>query len=197
LPSQLVQSCAIFTLLWMMLWTTIPLLSTLSSIVERSSRKEDLSNVEKNLGPKGSGYREQIAELVRQIAEEEQVPYFILDSLIHHESEYNPKALSKRGAIGLTQLMPKTARMLKVNPYDPEENVRGGARYLADMLKRFGNMDTALVAYNAGPSKVRRPPRQSIRYARSVQEFARKLAPWEPPTYEENPMTTVLRGFTK
>lgn len=72
------------------------------------------------------------------------------------ESGFDPRAVSPAGAVGLMQLMPATARALGVDPSDPSQNLAGGARYLAAQLGRFGRLDLALAAYNAGPSAVAR-----------------------------------------
>ncbi|MBN8189892.1 lytic transglycosylase domain-containing protein [Salipiger thiooxidans] len=74
---------------------------------------------------------------------------------IEIESAYNPRAVSRVGAIGLGQLMPSTARALGVDPYNWRENLDGSARYLALMLAEFGDVRLALAAYNAGPDAVR------------------------------------------
>jgi soluble lytic murein transglycosylase-like protein len=81
----------------------------------------------------------------------------LLSALIWQESRWNPRAVSRKGAIGLTQLMPGTARDLGVNPMDPLANLVGGARYLRLLLDRFdGDVERALAAYNAGPGRVSR-----------------------------------------
>jgi hypothetical protein len=71
------------------------------------------------------------------------------------ESAFKPDARSSVGAIGLGQLMPGTADLLGVDPHDPEDNLRGSARYLLAQLEDFGAADLALAAYNAGPEAVR------------------------------------------
>lgn len=80
----------------------------------------------------------------------------LLDALIIQESRYQIDAVSPKGAIGLTQLMPATAANLGVNSWSIADNIRGGARYLAAMLGRFGQVHLALAAYNAGPRAVTR-----------------------------------------
>lgn len=75
-------------------------------------------------------------------------------ALIWTESAFRPGAVSHAGALGLAQLMPTTARGLGVDPRDPLQNLDGGARYLRTQLDRFGRVDLALAAYNAGPNRV-------------------------------------------
>ena len=102
------------------------------------------------------------------------VPVELFDSLIVQESRYNPRALSPVGAIGLAQLMPGTARDLRVrDPWDVAENLSGGARYLRQQLDEFGAWHLALSAYNAGPGSVRRhrgvpPYRETTGYVRTI-----------------------------
>ncbi len=92
----------------------------------------------------------------RQAAQRHRVPEALFLRLIRQESGWNPRALSPKGAIGLAQLMPGTARLLRVDAHDPGENLKGGARYLRMMYDEFGSWRLALAAYNAGPEAVRR-----------------------------------------
>ena len=104
------------------------------------------------------GYREAIyLPLIREAELRYRLPRRLLQALIWAESRFNPLAVSPAGAAGLAQLMPATARELGVaNRHDPRENIEGGARYLRQMLDRFGSVHLALAAYNAGPGAVRK-----------------------------------------
>lgn len=95
------------------------------------------------------------------------IPPALFLRLVHQESRWRVRAVSPKGAIGLAQLMPATARMLGVNPWDPVQNLEGGARYLAAQYRRFRSWRLALAAYNAGPEAVARhggvPPYRETR----------------------------------
>ena len=78
----------------------------------------------------------------------------LMTAVVWSESDFVADAVSHAGAIGLAQLMPGTAEALGVDPYDPEQNLAGGARFLAEMLDRFGTPELALAAYNAGPTRL-------------------------------------------
>jgi soluble lytic murein transglycosylase-like protein len=98
----------------------------------------------------------QFAAALTQAASAANVSPTLLSALVWQESRWNPQAVSPKGAMGLTQLMPGTARDLGVNPADPIANLQGGARYLRQLLDQFdGNVEKALAAYNAGPARVR------------------------------------------
>ncbi len=82
----------------------------------------------------------------------------LIKAIIHIESGFNHKAVSRKGAEGLMQLMPETSRDLQVyNPFDPRQNIDGGTRYFRKMMDNFnGNISLSLAAYNAGPALVKR-----------------------------------------
>jgi len=83
------------------------------------------------------------------------LPRELVRSVMAAESGFVAEAVSRKGAIGLMQLMPETARDLGVDPHDPAQNVDGGVRYLRDLLLRYdGGLRHALAAYNAGPAAV-------------------------------------------
>lgn len=102
-----------------------------------------------------TGPSDQLKGMIESAALDHNLDPKLLDALVQVESSYNPGARSHVGAAGLTQLMPNTARDLGVtNPFDPAQNLQGGAKYLAQMLAQFGDLPRALAAYNAGPSAV-------------------------------------------
>ncbi|WP_281251253.1 lytic transglycosylase domain-containing protein [Novosphingobium mathurense] len=89
-----------------------------------------------------------------QVACEFGIPVDLMDAVVAHESGYNPNVISRAGAMGMMQIMPETARSLGLAfPWDPVANMRAGARYLRNQIYRFGRMDLALAAYNAGPER--------------------------------------------
>jgi len=105
------------------------------------------------------------------------VPPNILFALVMVESGGDPYAVSPAGAVGWTQLLPSTARALGVNPWDPWENLLGGARYLRQQYERFGRWDLALAAYNAGPGAVEKyggipPYKETINFVNKVLQMA-------------------------
>lgn len=93
-------------------------------------------------------------EVARAAARRHGIPEDLFLRLVTQESGWNPQALSSAGAIGLAQLMPDTAVLMGVDPQDSHANLDGGARYLAQQYRRFGNWRHALAAYNAGPEAV-------------------------------------------
>lgn len=96
------------------------------------------------------------AAMIERAAAKAGIDPKLLAALAWSESNFRPDAVSSAGALGMTQLMPATARGMGVDPLDPEQNLEGGARYLKVQLDRFGRVDHALAAYNAGPTAVRK-----------------------------------------
>ena len=121
-------------------------------------------------------------EVINTISDQHHLDPDFINSVIHAESGFNPRAVSPKGAQGLMQLMPGTASKLGVsNAFDPRANVEGGTRYLSELLQRY-NFDVikALAAYNAGPQRVQQyggvPPYYETRtyVARIVRDYNRK-----------------------
>ncbi len=101
-------------------------------------------------------YQGPYLKLARKTAELYGLPGDLFARLIDRESRWNPNAVSHKGAVGLGQLMPATARGLGVDPRDPRQNLDGSARYLKRQYDSFKDWRLALAAYNAGPEAVRR-----------------------------------------
>jgi soluble lytic murein transglycosylase len=117
-------------------------------------------------------------EHIREASGIHGVSFPLLKAIIKAESDFNPKAVSKKGAKGLMQIMPSNFKILGIkDPFNPRENVMGGALYLRQMLDRFnGKIHLALAAYNAGPDSVDRsggipPIRETENYVNKVMKY--------------------------
>jgi soluble lytic murein transglycosylase-like protein len=115
-------------------------------------------------------------EHLRAAAEKYRLPLPLLKAVMAVESNFNPAAVSDKGAAGLMQLMPATARdMYVADLYDPQQNIEGGARYLRHLHDQFGNdLEKVLAAYNAGPEAVRRS-RGAVPPFPETQAYVRKV----------------------
>lgn len=118
-------------------------------------------------------YRGTYLPVAKAMARKHGIPENLFLRLVQQESAWKPKARSHKGAIGLAQLMPGTARQLGVNPHDPKQNLEGGARYLKRMYNKFGSWKLALAAYNAGPGAVQKhggipPYKETKNYVRKI-----------------------------
>jgi soluble lytic murein transglycosylase-like protein len=115
-----------------------------------------------------------LAAAIERLAVDRALDPKLVRAVVQVESGYNADALSNKGAMGLMQLMPGTARQLGVeNPWDVDENIKGGTAYLRSLMDRFSDVELALAAYNAGPEAVARhagiPPYDETReYVRRV-----------------------------
>lgn len=118
-------------------------------------------------------YRGTYLPMAKAAARKHGVPEDLFARLVQQESNWNPNARSHKGAIGLAQLMPGTARQLGVDPTDPRANLDGGARYLREQYERFRSWRLALAAYNAGPEAVEKhngvpPYKETKNYVRKI-----------------------------
>jgi len=121
-------------------------------------------------------------EVINAVSSRHHLDPDLINSVIHAESGFNPRAVSPKGAQGLMQLMPQTASRLGViNSFDPGDNLEGGTRYLRELLERYNfDLIKALAAYNAGPQRVERyhgvPPYYETQayVARIIRDFNRK-----------------------
>ncbi len=105
--------------------------------------------------PSYSKLRDTFDSLIKREADRHKVERGLVKAVIHTESGFNPKALSKPGAQGLMQLMPATAKRYNVtDPFDPAQNVRAGTEHLKYLLDRYDQIELALAAYNAGEGNV-------------------------------------------
>ncbi|MGD8268927.1 MAG: lytic transglycosylase domain-containing protein, partial [Desulfobacterales bacterium] len=116
---------------------------------------------------------------IRQASNLYGIAFPLLKAIIKAESDFNPRAVSKKGAMGLMQIMPENIKAMNIsNPFDPLENILGGARYFREMLDRFeGQLSLSLAAYNAGPKAVERynnqipPYKETENYIERVLKF--------------------------
>src|SRR5690242_16474183 len=125
--------------------------------------------------PPTPGSTEMIDEIVEETARAHDVDPNLVRAIIKVESNFNPQARSRKGAIGLMQLMPTTAKSLNVtNPYDPAQNVDAGVRHFKQLLDSYhGNVELSLAAYNAGSTAVQRS-RGVPRY-RETQNYVKRI----------------------
>lgn len=128
--------------------------------------------------------RDRFAPIVENAARAHHVDPALLHAVITAESGYNPSVVSSKGAVGLMQLMPETARRYGVeNSFDPVQNIQGGTKYLSDLLQMFNyNIELAVAAYNAGENAVIRhgnsipPYRETLSYVPKVLKLQKKYS---------------------
>ena len=116
---------------------------------------------------------EEVVRLIQESSARHAVPAAVVEAVAWQESRFNHAAVSPKGARGVMQLLPKTASDLGVDPRDLKGNIDGGAAYLAQQLRRYGDLRLALAAYNAGPGAVDRyggipPYAETQTYVRAI-----------------------------
>ena len=119
--------------------------------------------------------------VVAECADLYKLPHALVKAVIATESNYHPWAVSEKGAVGLMQLMPQTAREMFVeDPFDPVQNIQGGTRYLRVLVNLFdGDLVKVLAAYNAGPEVVKRAQQRTTEFVvpaiPETQEYVRRV----------------------
>ncbi|MBQ7215855.1 MAG: lytic transglycosylase domain-containing protein [Synergistaceae bacterium] len=157
--------------------TTAPLKSKFVDVLNDVSSAARKARSRSSISGKTS-YTE-LQDVIDSCAEKYNVDSELIRAMIQVESGWNTEAVSNKGAQGLMQLMPRTAAMLGVNdPFDAEQNIEGGVRYISDLTDKYrGDIEKALAAYNAGPARVDSGniPEVSRRYVRNIMSIYRKL----------------------
>lgn len=145
--------------------------------LEREENRPDLLQFDENR-------YNRFDDLILKFSQQYEVEFNLVKSLILVESNFNPKARSPKGAMGLMQLMPGTAERFNVKyPYDPEENIRGGVSYLHFLMQLFaGDLKLVLSAYNAGENLVKRIKRipdyrETQNYVKNIMEIYESIPP--------------------
>jgi soluble lytic murein transglycosylase-like protein len=172
-----------FAFVWMPVFVSHPgFAAPLTSVVRADPHSGKLVRVmvpggSAQKAPELKGQDPGISAAVEQAAAEHELPAELIRSVIQVESNYNPFAVSPKGALGMMQLIPETARRFGVSDaFNPVENIRGGAKYLRHLLDLYhGDYGLALAAYNAGEGAVAKhggaPPYPETRkYVESVQK---------------------------
>jgi len=124
---------------------------------------------------KVTGASVQFDHHIREASRHYGVDFYLLKAIVKAESNFDPRAVSKRGAVGLMQIMPDNFKALNIrDPYDPYQNIMGGTYYIKKLLNRFrGNLQLALAAYNAGPNNVN--PLRGVPRIRETEDYVQKV----------------------
>jgi hypothetical protein len=187
-------------------------LSQIVELVDDQGRRIYINTQEQDSGPGNgasafnnhsrlwSARKPELASLIQKAADVHDVDPDLIHAIVHVESGYDSRAVSRQGAMGLMQLIPATARRFGVeDPFDPKQNIEGGTSYLKYLLGLFdGNLTLSLAAYNAGENSVLReggiPPFPETReYVRRVRSIYERLPALEPGESEASAGTTAVK----
>ncbi len=153
-------------------FTNVPTEKGSRIVYKESKRKSNLRSAAENIN------KETFDAIASEKASKYNLDPDLVRAVIKAESNWNPHAISPKGARGLMQLMPSTANELGVyNSFDPEDNIDGGTRYLKQLLQKFnGDLSLALAAYNAGPARVEKNKSipaipETVQYVRRVMSL--------------------------
>jgi soluble lytic murein transglycosylase-like protein len=156
---------------------TTPLRSRFVDVMNDVNRAQRTARTRSNVSGKTS--YEELKDIIDECAEKYNVDSELIRAMIQVESDWDTQAVSNKGAQGLMQLMPRTAAMLGVNdPFDPVQNIEGGVRYISDLTDKYrGDVEKALAAYNAGPTRIDSGniPDVSKRYVKNIMSIYRRL----------------------
>jgi soluble lytic murein transglycosylase len=128
--------------------------------------------------PKPAAATIQYDEIIQEASKRYDLSFFLLKAIIKVESDFDSRAVSKKGALGLMQIMPQNLQAFNIRePHDPKENIMGGARYFKSLIERYnGKLPLALSAYNAGPTIVDKyrdipPIKETEDYVNKVMKY--------------------------
>lgn len=143
-----------------------------NSDIDRNEEKNSFTDTSRN-------FRGELEKMILQKSKKYNVSPDLISAVIQTESAGKQNSVSQAGAIGLMQIMPKTASELGINPHSPEENLDGGVRYLKEMAGKFNSLDEVLAAYNAGPGAVKKyggvPPfAETQDYVKKIRKILEK-----------------------
>lgn len=131
--------------------------------------------------------RKRVDKAIEFYSEKYGVDSKLVKAIAKQESNFNPNVVSSAGAVGVMQLMPGTAKYIGINDrYNIEQNIQGGVKYIKEQLNKYGNVDMALMAYNAGPGTVQnrgvkspvdlyKMPKETQNYVKKIKEYYNKL----------------------
>ena len=184
-------------------------MSLITSVAEAEALQRKRTETEATSNLSGTSFRNVLRDSLGSISEDMDaifeeaaakfsLPANLIKAVAKAESDFNPKAVSRAGAMGVMQLMPGTAKSLGVtDPYDARQNIMGGAKYLKENLDCFGDVSLALAAYNAGPNSVRKyggipPYSETQNYVKKVTSYLNGT-----PIYANKTVKTGAGGKTQ